>query len=144
MKRSPNFEKHISFDEGNYVFHRTWGMGRIKSIKDDQFVIDFLKKRDHRMSLKMAVNALHILGHDHFWVLRATTPRDKIKDRVKAEPAWALRTIIKSFNNAADMKRVKAELVPRILTPSEWTKWSTTARRILKTDSAFGQSGRQT
>ena len=133
-----DFEKHISFDEGNYVFHRTWGMGRIKSIKDDQFVIDFLKKRDHQMSLKMAVNALHILGHDHFWVLRATTPRDKIKDRVKAEPAWALRTIIKSFDNAADMKRVKAELVPRILTPSEWTKWSTTARRILKTDSAFG------
>ena len=133
-----DFEKHISFDEGNYVFHRTWGMGRIKSIKDDQFVIDFIKKRDHQMSLKMAVNALHILGHDHFWVLRATTPRDKIKDRVKQEPAWALRTIIKSFNNAADMKRVKAELVPRILTPSEWTKWSTTARRILKTDSAFG------
>ena len=133
-----DFEKHISFDEGNYVFHRAWGLGRIKSIKDDQFVIDFLKKRGHQMSLKMAVNALHILGNDHFWVIRATTPRDKIKDKVKADPAWALRTIIRSFNNAADMKRIKAELVPRILTASEWTKWSTTARRILKTDSAFG------
>ena len=133
-----DFEKHISFDEGNYVFHRAWGLGRIKSIKNDQFVIDFLKKRGHRMSLKMAVSALHILADDHIWVLRATTPRDKIKEKVKSDPAWALRTIIKSFNNAADMKRVKAELVPRILTPSEWTKWSTTARRILKTDSAFG------
>ncbi|MDE0227932.1 MAG: transcription elongation factor GreA [Spirochaetaceae bacterium] len=133
-----DFEKHISFDEGHYVFHRTWGLGRIKSIKDDQFVIDFLKKRGHKMSLKMAVSALHILANDHFWVIRATVPRDKIKDRVKADPVWALRTIIKSFNNAADMKRIKAELVPRILTPSEWTKWSTTARRILKTDSIFG------
>ena len=133
-----DFEKHISFDEGNYVFHRAWGLGRIKSIKDDQFVIDFVKKRGHQMSLKMAVSALHILANDHIWVIRATTPRDQIKDKVKEDPAWALRTIIKSFNNAADMKRIKAELVPRILTPSEWTKWSTTARRILKTDSAFG------
>ena len=133
-----DFEKHINFDEGNYVFHRAWGLGRIKSIKDDQFVIDFLKKRGHRMSLKMAVSALHILADDHIWVIRATTPRDKVKEKVKEDPSWALRTIIKSFNNAADMKRIKAELVPRVLTPSEWTKWSTTARRILKTDSAFG------
>ena len=133
-----DFEKHISFDEGNYVFHRTWGLGRIKAIKDDRFVIDFLKKRGHRMSLKMAVNALHILDSEHIWVLRATVPREQLKQRVREDPAWALRTVIKSFANAADMKRVKSELVPRILAPHEWSKWSTAARRILKTDPAFG------
>lgn len=133
-----DFEKHISFDEGNYVFHRTWGLGRIKEIKDDLFTIDFLKKRGHQMSLKMAVNALHILDGEHIWVLRATVPRDKLKARVKAEPEWALRIVIKSFDNSADMKRVKAELVPRILTPAEWTRWSTDARRILKTNAWFG------
>jgi transcription elongation factor GreA len=133
-----DFEKHISFDEGNYVFHRTWGLGRIKEIKDDRFVIDFLKKRGHRMSLKMAVSALHILDSDHIWVLRATVPREKLKQRVKEDHSWALRTVIKSFSNAADMKRVKGELVPRILAPNEWSKWSTAARRILKTDPAFG------
>ena len=133
-----DFEKHISFDEGNYVFHRSWGLGRIKEIKDDRFVIDFLKKRGHRMSLKMAVSALHMLADEHIWVLRATIPREKLKTRVKEDPPWALRTVIKSFDNAADMKRVKAELVPRILAPNEWTKWSTVARRILKTDPSFG------
>jgi transcription elongation factor GreA len=133
-----DFEKHISFDEGNYVFHRTWGIGRIKEIKDDRFAIDFLKKRGHHMSLKMAVNALNILHSEHIWVLRATVPREKLKTRVKEDPAWALRTVIRSFANDADMKRVKAELVPRILPPNEWSKWSTAARRILKTDSAFG------
>lgn len=133
-----DFEKHISFDEGNYVFHRTWGLGRIKEIKDDLFTIDFLKKRGHRMSLKMAVGALHILDSEHIWVLRATMPRDKLKAQVKADTEWALRTVIKSFGNAADMKRVKAELTPRILTPAEWTKWSTEARRLLKTNASFG------
>ena len=133
-----DFEKHISFDEGNYVFHRTWGLGRIKEIKDDLFTIDFLKKRGHRMSLKMAVGALHVLDNEHIWVLRATMPRDQLKAQVKADTEWALRTVIKSFDNAADMKRVKAELTPRILTPAEWTRWSTEARRLLKTNASFG------
>ena len=133
-----DFEKHISFDVGNYVFHRAWGLGKIREIEDDQFVIDFLKKRDHRMSLKMAVSALQILGNEHIWVLRATIPRAKLTARVKEDPAWALRTVIRSFDNAADMKRIKAELTPRILSQHEWSKWSTTARRMLKTDPSFG------
>ena len=49
-----------------------------------------------------------------------------------------LKTIIKSFGNAVDMKRIKSELVPGILTPGEWTTWSNEARKILKTDSDFG------
>ncbi len=136
-----DFEKHISFDEGNYVFHRTFGLGRIKSIADDQFTIDFLKKRRHGMSLKMAVASLQILTRDHIWVLRATMPREELTAKVKEDHSWALRTIIRSFDNSADMKRVKAVLVPRILTPGEWTKWSTTARRLLKTDPQFGNVG---
>ncbi|MDR2864586.1 MAG: transcription elongation factor GreA, partial [Spirochaetaceae bacterium] len=49
-----DFEKHIAFDKGNYVFHRTWGVGRIRSVSGDDIAIDFAKKRGHEMSLKMA------------------------------------------------------------------------------------------
>lgn len=133
-----DFEKHIAFDAGNFVFHRTWGIGRISNIDNDEITIDFPKKRNHKMSLKMAVSALKILNKEHFWVKKATTSRDKLRDSIKQNPAETLRIIIKSFNNSADMKRIRLELVPRILSPSEWTKWSTTARRILKTDPSFG------
>jgi transcription elongation factor GreA len=133
-----DFEKHISFDTGNYVFHRTWGIGRIASIKDDTFVIDFAAKASHKMSLKMAVSALEVLGTEHIWVLKRTLPREDLAKRVKSDPAWALRTIIKSFGNLADMKRIKAELVPDVLTAGEWSRWNTEARSILKKDSAFG------
>ncbi|MFP4442087.1 MAG: transcription elongation factor GreA [Spirochaetia bacterium] len=133
-----DFEKHIAFDAGNFVFHRSWGVGRIKSIKDDEIVIDFVKRRSHSMSLKMAVNALDILGKQHIWVLKSVTKKEKLKKKVKEDPSWALRTIIRSYNNAADMKKIKNELVPAILTNGEWTTWSTEARKILKTDSSFG------
>jgi transcription elongation factor GreA len=133
-----DFEKHIAFDVGNYVFHRSWGIGRISAINDDVFIIHFANKKNHKMSLKMAVNALKILSNDHIWVLKGTIHRKELKTKVKDNPAWALRIIIKSFDNIANMKTIKAELVPDILSQGEWSKWNTEARKILKTDPAFG------
>ncbi len=133
-----DFEKHISFDTGNYVHHRTWGIGRIQAIKDDTFTIDFAGRPAHHMSLKMAIGALEVLAPDHIWVLKLTEDKAALAARVKAEPAWALRTVIKSFGNAADMKRIKAELSPDVLTAGEWSRWNTEARGLLKKDPSFG------
>ena len=133
-----DFEKHIGFDTGNYVFHRSWGIGRISASKDDTFTIDFANKTSHKMSLKMAVSALEVLSAEHIWVLKRTLPKEELARKVKDDAAWALRTIIKSFGNLADMKKIKAELVPDVLTAGEWSRWNTEARSILKKDSAFG------
>lgn len=133
-----DFEKHISFDKNNFVFHRSWGIGRIRDIKDDVFIIDFTGKKGHKMSLKMAVSALSILGDDHIWVLKGTMKKPDLREKVKSDSVWALKTIIRSFDNVADMKRIKAELVPHILTAGEWTKWNVEARKILKTNPDFG------
>ncbi len=133
-----DFEKHISFDKGNFVRHRSWGIGKITNIEDDIFIIDFINKPSHKMSLKMAVNALEILQPDHIWVLKAIKNKLELKKQVKEDLAWALKTIIRSFGNVADMKKIKAEVVPEILSPGEWSKWSVEARKILKTDPRFG------
>ncbi len=135
-----DFEKHIAFDKGNFVFHRTWGVGRIASITGDDIVIDFAKKRGHSMLLKMAVNALQTLSKNHIWVLKATWKKEKLHDKVKSDYAWALKTVILSFGNSCDLKRIKAELSPAVLSPGEWTTWSAKARDILKSDPCFGVS----
>lgn len=133
-----DFEKHISFDAGNFVHHRTWGIGRIRSIKDNSITIDFTRKRGHTMSLQMAVNALTSLSKDHIWVLKAVWPKEKLREKVKNDILWTLKTIIKSYGNSANMKQIKAELVPSILDAKEWTSWSSQARKVLKTDESFG------
>lgn len=134
------FEKHIAFDVGNFVFHRTWNIGRIASVRGDEVTIDFAKSRGHKMSLKMAIDSLIPLSKDHIWVLKAIWPKDKLHEKVKIDPVWALKTIIKSFDNKADFKHIKAELVPSVLTLSEWNGWSAKAKEILKTDSSFGNA----
>ncbi len=134
-----DFEKHISFDAKNFVFHRTWGVGVIKQVVNDEITINFGKKNGIRdMSLKMAVNALQPLQKDHIWVLKATKSKEELLKMVKSDKAWALKTIIKSFGNNCDFKRIKAELVPSILTASEWTSWSNTARKQIENDPTFG------
>jgi len=142
-----DFEKHIAFDKGNFVYHRTWGVGRIASIVGDVIKIDFSKKRGHTMSLKMAVVSLQTLSKDHIWVLKATKKKDDLREMILKEKekdtnnniVWALKTIIKSFGSS-DMKKIKAELSPALLTAGEWSTWSSKARDILKSNPDFGIS----
>ena len=135
-----DFEKHIAFDKGSYVYHRTWGVGRIAGVQGDDIIIDFAKQRNHSMSLKMAVNALQTLSKNHIWVLKATWKKEKLRDKVKSDHIWTLKTIIRSFENSCDIKRIKTELVPSVLTAGEWTSWSVKARDSLKVDPGFGVS----
>jgi transcription elongation factor GreA-like protein len=97
-----DFEKHIAFDKGNFVFHRTWGVGKIAGIEGDEVKINFAKKQGHSMSLKMAVGALQTLSKDHIWVLKATWKKEKLLEKVKEDISWTLKTIIKSFGNSCD------------------------------------------
>jgi len=135
-----DFEKHIAFDKGNYVFHRTWGVGKIAGIEGDDIIINFSKKANHTMSLKMAVSALQILSKDHIWVIRATWNREKLQEKVKTDIHWTLKTIIKSSGNSCDLKKIKTELCPGVLSEKEWSSWSGKARDILKSDPNFGVS----
>lgn len=134
-----DFEKHISFDVKHFVFHRTWGVGKIIKVQNNILTINFGKKAGvHEMSLKMAVSALVPLANDHIWVLKATTKREELNKQVKTAKVETLKVIIKSFNNNCDFKRIKAELVPSILTPGEWTSWNTAAKKELETNPIFG------
>ena len=136
-----DFEKHIAFDAKNFVFHRSWGVGVIRKVEGEKITINFGKKNGvHDMTLKMAVNALQPLAKDHIWVLKATKKKEDLVKMVKDDKLTTLKLIIKSFDNSCDFKRIKAELVPAILSPTEWTGWSTSARKLLDTDSTFGVS----
>lgn len=141
-----DFEKHIAFDARNFVYHRTWGVGVILKVENDTLTINFGKNGKKDISLKMAVNALQPLSKDHIWVIKATVgsksskfkTKEELAKEIKTNKAWALKTIITSYNNSCDFKKIKAELVPSILTTSEWTSWNSGAKKLLEEDSTFG------
>ena len=153
-----DFEKHIAFDKGGFVFHRNWGVGIIKSLDNDTLTINFGKAAGiHEIKLSMAVTALKPLSKDHIWVLKALNyvkDGDKkipLVEKIKKDKEWTLKTIIKSYDNNCDLKTIKNELVRTvtekdgrtkkelgILTSGEWTSWNAAAKKILETNPAFG------
>lgn len=133
-----DFEKHIAFDVNNFVYHKTWHVGVIQKVENDNLVINFGAGKVQEMSLKMAVTALQPLAKNHIWVLKATKKKEVLAKKIKEDKAWALKIIIKSFDNCCDFKRIKAELVPSLLSVSEWTSWNSSAKKVLENDSTFG------
>ncbi len=152
-----DFEKHIAFDKGSFVFHRNWGVGIILKLDNDMLTINFGKTGGihDNISLKMAVTALKPLSKDHIWVLKALNrvkEGDKViplAQKVKQDKKWTLKTIIKSYDNNCDLKTIKSELVKVIekdgkkidvglLSTGEWTAWNSAAKKILETDAEFG------
>jgi transcription elongation factor GreA len=134
-----DFKKQMAYEKGNFVFHKAWGVGRIREVKEQEYIIDFETKRNQSMGQKMAVEALLSLSRDDIRVIIATTKREELAKRIKSEAEidWALKTIIKSFGNKADMKMIKAILVPKVLEEREWTTWSTKARNRIKESPDF-------
>ena len=152
-----DFEKHIAFDKGSFVFHRNWGVGIIRNLENDTLIINFGKTGGIRnIKLSMAVTALKPLAKDHIWVLKALNyvkegdEKIPLAKKIKQDKKWALKTIIKSFDNNCDLKTIKAELVKTvtekdgkkrdagILSAGEWTAWNTAAKKILESDAEFG------
>lgn len=132
-----SFEKHISIDVGNFVYHRDWGIGLIKSVDRDDFIIDFEKSRNHKMSLKLAISSLRVLPKNHIWVLKLKNI-EKLKAKVVEDPLWAMKILIKSYNNNIKLKEIKAELVPDIITQGKWNNWWSKTKELMRNDPIFG------
>ncbi|MCD2382484.1 transcript cleavage factor, partial [Borreliella americana] len=126
-----DFEKYLFFAKGNFVYHQTWSVGIVRGVNDNGITVDFVSKRGHFIGFDMAMSALSPLSREDIRVLKAVTPREELADRIKKDIEWAIKVIIKSYK-AIDLKGIKKELVPSLITQSSWNSWSLKAKQILK------------
>ncbi len=131
-----DFEKYLFFAKGNFVYHQTWSVGIVRDVNDHGITVDFVSKRGHFIGFDMAMSALSPLSREDIRVLKAVTPKEELADRVKKDIEWAIKVIIKSYK-AIDLKGIKKELVPSLMTQSSWNSWSLKAKQILKDNPHF-------
>lgn len=134
------FEQEIKFVEGAFVYHETWGLGRIKTILKDEMQILFATKGVHSMSCSMAYKSLKVLSKNHIWVLKAGVPKDQLASKFKTDIKWGLKVLLSSMDGQASLKQMKAELVPSVLSEKEYSVWATAAKKELTTNPYFGIS----
>jgi len=134
------FYKHIAFDSGDYVFHRSWKIGRITEITEDNFTIDFDCRKRHKMNIEMAIKSLTRLPEAHLWI-QARNNLDELKDMAENDIEEFLRITLSSFEKKMVLKDLKEEILKhKILPASRWSSWWNKAKRIFKTNPKFGTS----
>ncbi len=133
LKRLNNL---LEFAPGYRVLHASWGPGRIRVREDDAVIIDFKDKPGHRMSLKIARNALKVIPSDDLRVLWAEDP-DKVKEMVRRQRADVAYLAIRELGGKATTQEMRRRLTPEIIKTSSWSTWWKDARTLMEEDERF-------
>lgn len=134
-----NFETHIAFDEGSFVQHKSWGVGKVKEISDDNVIIDFEGKPNHKMTLKIALRALSVLEEDSVAIWKQFK-LEELKELVWNEPLTVIESILKSRGGEMLSKEIKAVLIDGVIEEKQWTKFWTQAKRAMEKSNRVVQS----
>ncbi|MBX3722474.1 MAG: GreA/GreB family elongation factor [Turneriella sp.] len=137
-----NFETNIVFDKGNYVFHRSWGVGKIVELNTAEMVIDFKDKKAHKMDIQMALKSLKPLREEHFWVMQFEKPEEVMK-LFKEQTTQFFKILLQSFGGKLSLADIKTELTDKYVPLSQWSKWWGKVRPELMKDALIGISAQK-
>lgn len=131
------FETHIAFDEGSFVYHKSWGIGQVKTIEKEKVIVSFEEKQDHEMSLTIALRALTVLDSNHILLWKSQKPNE-LKEMLENDALGIIELIMRS-NDLEDInsKELKEYFVPELLTDKEWTRWWLRAKKAMESSNTI-------
>jgi len=137
-----DFEKNIVFDKGNFVYHNSWGLGKIEDIDGESIRVDFRDKLGHMMSIQMALQSLKPIARDHIYVMKYEDP-EGLKSLFSEDFLEFFGILIRSYGGEIDNTTIKDELVPFFVEEKNWSKWWSRARTQVKKDPLYGVSDKR-
>jgi len=134
-----DFEKNIVFDIDNYVYHNSWGLGKILKLDNESLIIEFKDKPEHKMSIKMALQSLSPISDDHLYVLEKDDSA-MIKNLFEEDFIQFFEILIKSYGGEITLNDIKKEIISRFVEEKNWAKWWNKNRSKIKKDPLYGFS----
>ncbi len=140
------FEKYIRFDKGSFVFHKTFGFGLIQSIVNGlgrgeealntaKLTLDFKDKKNHSMTMRIALSSLSVLNSDDVQALAIFAP-DRLKTLASNPEAFCLG-LVTSYTKGVSSSDIKALLTPQVMTAEEFSAAWKEIKSLLEQDSRF-------
>lgn len=133
-----NFESLIRFDVGAYVFHKSFGYGKIQEVivsdKDKNsadFKIDFEKKQSHMMSLRIATTSLSVFDQKDF-LIQKIFEKQKLQKLLQENLQQFLEIIFQSSKGGLTLLQMKALLCPEIISLENWLPQSKRIQKYLQ------------
>lgn len=134
-----DLEPLISFAPGFFVFHDSWGVGKVQSNDGDSLVIDFEERAGHRMSVNLARRALDVIPADDLRVLRREAAGE-LRQMTKDNPGEVVYLAIRQLRGQTKTQDLKRILTDGVIAPSRWSAWWKEAKAQMEQDDRFDLS----
>lgn len=135
-----------SMQPGAFVVHRAWGVGRIASYdeRENRLLIDFEEgKQGHPMDPVFCVDKLDILPADDILV-RFRQEGKEIEEMIKNRPGDLLVEILSKAPQQMATNLEIETILSRLLGPSKFKKWWTSAKKALVKDARIAVPAKKT
>lgn len=125
-------EKLLNFCPGKYVMHKSWGIGKIRSIDIlfGKIFVGFQSYPEHPIDLDLAFSILSPLSDDDFNVLKIEN-RDFLISLKNENPSQLIKLILKQ-ETSISQDRLKT-LLSGIVNNKDWTGFIERLKKTLKT-----------
>ena len=139
VKVLDEFERDIAFSANTYVLQKaTRRVGLIVGVANRVVTVRYSSTDTQEIKLESAFDALTPLSKQNIRAIKKGVPAPKIKAKILGEGgvSWLVRTLLYSAqDNKETLKEMKADVVPSILTDSEWKNISYSINTELRQNS---------
>ncbi|MBA7656834.1 hypothetical protein ES703_64761 [subsurface metagenome] len=131
------------FSLGDMVLHRTWHIGYVVDVEtgdNPDIIIDFPNEPNHRMSMRLARQALTKLPSDGLEALMSRQP-DMIQQWIENAPLRVVATVLSDFGKSGRPSQIKDALERHhLLGDKKWETWWKQVQPELTKSSQFTYS----
>jgi transcription elongation factor GreA len=128
-------EKYLYLDRGDYVYHKSWGVGQVVSVdpEGEKVTINFEKKNNHSIAMDIAPDILQKLDKDDLLAM-IYAQKDVLNKMIEEDPVGLIKLTLKHFKGKASISQVKTRLTSGVIPVEVWSKWWTNTKKLLKKD----------
>lgn len=134
-KAIEKLERYFYLDCGDYVYHKSWGVGQVVSvdIEKEKVNIDFEKKSNHSIAMDIAPDILQKLDKDDLLVM-IYAQKDALNKMICEDPVSLIKLTLKYFKGRASVSQIKNRLISGVIPPEMWSKWWASTKKLIKKD----------
>jgi transcription elongation factor GreA len=132
LKALEYFEQLVMLCPGNYVLHKSWGVGKVNSVDllFGKVFVDFPSNPNHAIEIDHGLAILEPLARNDFMVLKIKNP-SQLKHMAQENPAALIKLMLKE-SEILTQKRVKM-LLEGIVADTEWSLFISRVKKMAKT-----------
>ncbi len=130
-----NLEKYFYLDRGDYVYHKSWGVGQVAAVDagSEKVIINFEKKNNHSIAMDIAQDILQKLDKDDLLAM-IYAQKDVLSKMIGEDPVGLIKLTLKYFKGRASVSHVKNRLTSGVIPAEAWSRWWTNTKKLLKKD----------